>query len=211
MPRHRPGLSTPSLDRHSTLLPSLAFALSQIVLYLQALACFATRADCSIRTYYLRVFPLSLEHMGARRPGQATAIPPRLVYGVSGPQTQPLSNSVERCCWTEPKLMQRISRPRHGTGLVCLQRSTPLPLHLGAYYCCTGTSFLSLSGSSCPLAAAAQHKNITHTCTQCTVILLLLTLLSLSSNIGTSARTLVSLSSNLGITAHQLSSTQAHF
>ena len=114
--------------------PSLAFALSQIVLYLQALACFATRADCSIRTYYLRVFPLSLEHMGARRPGQATAIPPRLVYGVSGPQTQPLSNSVERCCWTEPKLMQRISRPRHGTGLVCLQRSTPLPLHLGAYY-----------------------------------------------------------------------------
>ena len=118
----------PSLDRHSTLLPSLAFALSQIVLYLQALACFATRADYSIRTYYLRVFPLSLEHMGARRPGQATAIPPRLVYGVSGPQTQPLSNSVERCCWTEPNLdAAHLSNPL-GSALGCRPGITPIRL-----------------------------------------------------------------------------------
>jgi hypothetical protein len=37
LPRHRSGLSTPSSGRHSTLLPSLASVLSQIVLYLQAL------------------------------------------------------------------------------------------------------------------------------------------------------------------------------
>ena len=101
-------LSTPSSDRHSTLLPSLASALSQIVLYLQALACFATRADYSIRTYYLRVFPLSLEHMGARRPGQATRHPQQIC---------PRMGPAEDLCARHHRDHLRVAHGRHRRGV----------------------------------------------------------------------------------------------